>query len=473
MKTSGLTRASRSLLTVTALAALALSGCGSPTIPVDLGAIASAADFHTHLDGNYAPVPLTTDSHRTRFYIDVLVNGATGKFLLDTGARRSFVAGPAMARFDLLGDAPPETEDVPAAPAKFSRERFRSFSLGGLVAVDPAMVEVRTDTDTEGCDGVIGLDILVHLHAAVDFKTDRLYITEHGVSFSASLAEVAEKAGLSTLPLARIDGPLTLDARVDDRRARFVVATGFRQSAIDSSYTQRTELRTYAIPGVAAGFARRQTSFGLCAPKTFTAGDFGFQNFPLLILDLGYVRRENPGMHDLAGVLGTEVFAKNHAVLDLDNSRVYFERKLMDMGDAGTVPGEFPESLDLPGTVRDSAAIFAGKPVSITFPAEDFYQDDAGRAYAGVKVEFEITKSFRGDLSPGNRYTVSAYAPRGHDMRAFVTDELHRTPETLVFLPKNAEKSNLVTGKIFFAESPVRGVALSEKTGGAPTASER
>lgn len=472
MKRQSAARLLPALLPALALA-LSLAGCGSPTIPVDLAGITNAADFHSHLDGNYAPVPLVTDSHRTRFYIDVLVNGATGKFLLDTGSRRSFVSGAAMAKFDLLGDAPPETEDGSAAPAKFSRERFRSFSIGGLVAVDPSSIEVRPDENTEGCDGVIGLDALVYLHAAVDFENDRLYITEHDTGFSSSLAEVAEKAGLGALPLTRIDGPLIMDTRVDEHRGRFIVATGFRQSAIDSSYAERSELRTYAIAGVAAGFAPRQTSLGLCAPQTFVSGDFSFQNMPLLILDLGYLRRNHPGMHDLAGILGAEVFAKNHAVLDLENSRVYIDRKVLDMGDAGTVPGAFPAGLDLAGLVRDSELIFRGKPVSITFPAEDFYQDDAGHAYAGVKVEFEVTNSFQGDLSPGTRYTVSAYAVRRPDMRAFVTDELHRTPETLVFLPKNASGVRLATGRIFFSDSPVRGVALSEKIGSGPVGTGR
>lgn len=456
-------RASVGRFAAVLLTALLLSGCGSPPVPVNLAGIHDAGDFHAHLNSSRAAIPLLHDSHRTRFHVAALVNGVPGKFLLDTGAQRSFICGGAMEKFGLVEDRAIGTANGVGGSVGVSRARFESFIIGGLISVEPGSFGVLMEDKPSDFDGIIGMDQLRYLHVAVDFQNDRMYFTPHDTSFSSSLEEVAKQAGLNSIPLSYVNGLLFLYARVNDRPAGFMIDTGFTQSALDSAYAARNGIKTYGLDGVAAGFGAKKYSRELCMPESVRAGDFSFNNLPLLTFDLGNVRRNQPRVRDFAGVLGIEVLAKNHAILDIENERIYVDRLRMDMSDAGTVSGAFPESADIGETVRTSAFIFRGKPVSMTVLPGEVFQNIAGVTFAGVAVDFEVTECLRGALTPGTRYRVITGFEQRANLTEFVADELRRTPTSLVFIRENPTRDQIVAGKIIFADSPIRVAHLRAK----------
>ena len=125
---------------------------------------------------------LTKTNH---FEIKVIINGVSGRFILDTGASNSCIGFDSVGQFNLIA----KDSKIKAAGAgaidmetqiskkntvkigKWKKDRI-AFILFSLVHVNTAL----TNHNSNPVDGIIGADVLKKGNAIIDYQKKYLYL---------------------------------------------------------------------------------------------------------------------------------------------------------------------------------------------------------------------------------------------------------------------------------------------------------
>jgi len=119
------------------------------------------------------------------FSLPVVIDRATGDFLLDTGANSSLVAGTFAEESGLVAGRRMLDTAIRGAGGdeRAALCRFDSLVIGGVTIAKP-VVAITSSTQgisaIESVDGIIGNDILERFTVTLDYKRQRVFLEENG-----------------------------------------------------------------------------------------------------------------------------------------------------------------------------------------------------------------------------------------------------------------------------------------------------
>ena len=291
---------------------------------MDLARIHDSGDLRRHLDANYRTIPLATAFHRTRFYLDAVVNGVNGRFLLDTGAQDSCIHRASLEKFGLEAETDSGDARGIGGRVDVKRTEVLSFVIGGKIAVEPGPINVVMDDNAVDFDGVIGMNLLDRLRVTVDFGDDTLHFLPPDAHLSATLEEVALKAGCREVELTLFGDLPYVAAKVNGETGRFLLDTDSPGPRSTRRTPKNSVWRPPPSPARPAVSARANSRAKSRVRTRWRPEGSSSKNSPCS----SSTSAESAGggrARDFAGVLGADWLAKHHAVLDIADRRVYFD----------------------------------------------------------------------------------------------------------------------------------------------------
>jgi predicted aspartyl protease len=285
----------------------------------------------------YEALPLMRSS-QNHLLVRAEINGKPAILLVDTGAPLSAVA---IDRATHFGMNPVSAKSK--IPSKLNingafnaMSIARGLRLGALNLVDEAMVLIdfsylrQSSGDGEHereSDGILGTDILSPLMAVVDYdrmllvlKIDpRVSGTVPGFNFRGHRrVRMRESEGYN----------LYVDGAVNGTKARLMVDTGAFATLLHSQFVLRMKIPLHQTQFKSVGVNLAQSRVRLANITRFSVGSLDMQSHRVGVINLE--RLIHGGLLDasppVAGLLGSEMLARYHAIIDFGTKSLYLKQ---------------------------------------------------------------------------------------------------------------------------------------------------
>jgi len=268
-----------------------------------------------------------------------VINGRSAVLLVDTGAPLSAVA---INRRDHFGMTPVTAKsNVPSRlninGAFNSMSIAHSLRLGALNLVDEAMVlidfaYVRASANDDGkyereSDGILGTDILSPLKAVLDYERMVLVLKldprvpgpAPGFSFR----------GFRRMHMHESDGfNLYVDGSVNGKAARLMVDTGAFATLLHSPFVRRMNIPLRQTKFRSIGVNLAQNRVRLATITRFSIGSMDMRTSNVGVINLEGLIHGGllDGSPPVAGLLGSEMLQRYHAIIDFGTNSLYLRR---------------------------------------------------------------------------------------------------------------------------------------------------
>jgi predicted aspartyl protease len=285
----------------------------------------------------YEALPLTRSS-QNHLLVRAEINGKPAVLLVDTGAPLSAVA---IDRATHFGMNPVSAKSK--IPSKLNingafnaMSIARGLRLGALNLVDEAMVLIdfsylrqssgNGESERES-DGILGTDILSPLMAVLDYdrmllvlKIDpRVSGTVPGFNFRGHRrVRMRESEGYN----------LYVDGSVNGTKARLMVDTGAFATLLHSQFVLRMKIPLHQTQFKSVGVNLAQSRVRLANITRFSVGSLDMQSHRVGVINLerlihgGLLEASPP----VAGLLGSEMLARYHAIIDFGTKSLYLKQ---------------------------------------------------------------------------------------------------------------------------------------------------
>ena len=286
----------------------------------------------------YEALPLERSS-QNHLLMRAEINGKPAVLLVDTGAPLSAVA---IDRRDHFGMAPVTAKSkVPSRlninGAFNSMSIARSLRLGALNLIDEAMVLIdfaylRSSANDNGkhdreSDGILGTDILSPLDAVLDYgrmllvlKLDpRIPGPAPGFNFR----------GFRRVRMHESDGfNLYVDGSVNGKAARLMVDTGAFATLLHSPFVRRMNIPLRQTKFRSVGVNLAQNRVRIATITRFSIGSMNMRTSNVGVINLeGLIHGELlDGSPPVAGLLGSEMLQRYHAIIDFGTNSLYLRQ---------------------------------------------------------------------------------------------------------------------------------------------------
>lgn len=305
---------------------------------VGLPALATAKPPARDEAPQYEALPLTRSS-QNHLLVRAEINGKPAVLLVDTGAPLSAVA---IDRATHFGMSPVSAKSkIPSRlninGAFNAMSMARGLRLGALNLVDEAMVLIdfsylRQSSGNGGeqereSDGILGTDILSPLMAVLDYdrmllvlKIDpRVSGTVPGFNFRGHRrVRMRESEGYN----------LYVDGSVNGTKARLMVDTGAFATLLHSQFVLRMKIPLRQTQFKSVGVNLAQSRVRLANITRFSVGSLDMQSHRVGVINLE--RLIHGGLLDasppVAGLLGSEMLARYHAIIDFGTKSLYLKQ---------------------------------------------------------------------------------------------------------------------------------------------------
>lgn len=285
----------------------------------------------------YEALPLERSS-QNHLLVRAEINGKPAVLLVDTGAPLSAVAIDRATHFGMnpvsAKSKIPSRLNINGAFNAMSIAR--SLRLGALNLVDEAMVLIdfsylRQSSKNGGqereSDGILGTDILSPLMAVLDY--DRMLLVLKidprvsgpvpGFNFRAHRrVRMRESEGYN----------LYVDGSVNGTKARLMVDTGAFATLLHSQFVLRMKIPLRQTQFKSVGVNLAQSRVRLANINRFSVGSLDMQSHNVGVINLE--RLIHGGLLDasppVAGLLGSEMMARYHAIIDFGTKSLYLKQ---------------------------------------------------------------------------------------------------------------------------------------------------
>jgi len=281
----------------------------------------------------YEALPLTRSS-QNHLLVRAQVNGKTALLGVDTGAPVSAIA---LNRREHFGLAPITGKSE--LPAKLSiNGAFNSVAiaknlrLGNLNLVDEPLVLVdlgglRRSTKRDEIDGILGADILFPTKALLDCQR-QLLVLKMNPSVPGTIPGF-DFNGFRRIPMHVSDGfNLYVDGSVNGRAARLMVDTGAFATLLHSRFVRGMKIPLRETPYSSSGVNLKQRGVQMATISRLSVGSMNLER-----KDVGVINLEgliHGGLLDasppVAGLLGSEILRRHHAIIDFGTKSLYLKR---------------------------------------------------------------------------------------------------------------------------------------------------
>ncbi|OAI42071.1 hypothetical protein AYO41_04820 [Verrucomicrobia bacterium SCGC AG-212-E04] len=269
----------------------------------------------------------------------VTVNGISGRFLVDTGARVSVIDRRSLKRFKLTSERTTarisgalggRTESLRAALATSFRvgpADMRPFIFG--VANLGALNDSRDRSDDD-FHGIIGTDVLRTYQFIIDYRGLRLFvrIDDPKNASRTNLGTVLKRNGYAEIPLSRIGTTeFEFTARVNGTDVAMLVDTGAAVTLLDRTQARYAGLRLQRTDEVVRGAAGTSRGLMVARVESFRAGSFATGPLQMAVTDLNPLNLQfaQAGRPLLGGYLGSDFLRAKGAIIDCANLRLYLK----------------------------------------------------------------------------------------------------------------------------------------------------
>lgn len=286
----------------------------------------------------YEALPLERSS-QNHLLVRAEINGKPAVLLVDTGAPLSAVA---IDRRDHFGLAPISAHSkVPSRlninGAFNSMSLARSLRLGALNLIDEAVVLIdftylRQSPSGAGnhereSDGILGTDILSPLKAVLDYE--RMLLVLKIDPRARGRVPGFDFRGFRRVRMHESDGfNLYVDGSVNGTKAKLMVDTGAFATLLHSRFVNGMNIPLRQTKFRSVGVNLAQSRVRLATITRFSVGSMDMRNHSVGVINLeGLI---HGGLLDasppVAGLLGSEMMRRYHAIIDFGTNSLYLKR---------------------------------------------------------------------------------------------------------------------------------------------------
>jgi len=281
----------------------------------------------------YEALPLIR-SAQNHLLVRAEINGKPALLGVDTGAPVSAIA---LSRRAYFGMAPITGKS--ALPSRLSINGAfnsvaiaRNLRLGALNLVDEPMVLVdlggmRRSGKRDEIDGILGADILFPTKAMLDCQR-QILILKINPSVPGTVPGF-DLSGFRRIPMHVSDGfNLYVDGSINGKKARLMVDTGAFATLLHSRFVRRMQIPMRDTPFSSSGVNLKQRGVQMATISRFWIGSMDLER-----KDVGVINLEgliHGGLLDasppVAGLLGSEILRRHHAIIDFGTKNLYLKR---------------------------------------------------------------------------------------------------------------------------------------------------
>ena len=296
-------------------------------------AIASTSRAATAGALQYEALPLIR-SAQNHLLVRAEINGKPALLGVDTGAPVSAIA---LSRRAYFGMAPITGKST--LPSRLSINGAfnsvaiaRNLRLGALNLVDEPMVLVdlggmRRSSKRDEIDGILGADILFPTKAMLDCQR-QILVLKINPSVPGSVPGF-DLSGFRRIPMHVSDGfNLYVDGSVNGKKARLMVDTGAFATLLHSRFVRGMRIPMRETPFSSSGVNLKQRGVQMATIARFSIGSMDLDR-----KDVGVINLEgliHGGLLDasppVAGLLGSEILRRHHAIIDFGTKNLYLKR---------------------------------------------------------------------------------------------------------------------------------------------------
>lgn len=262
------------------------------------------------------------------------VNGNHAVLLLDTGAPKTCVRSDRAKSLgiELAGIDSPygqflygRSQTMRTGLVKSMRAGHMDFGSGPVALFSPSNFTLPgIGRHNERIDGVLGADVLKRYKAAINCRTEQIFFKTSEKSLHLSSFTTA--AGFKRVPLHQSEGGhFTVPCSVNGNTLRALVDTGAFITIFDRGTVEKFGIKSRPSNLNAVGFEGTSYPVGLGQFDQLTIGDFKVppQKFAVASLST-FIGPQSAGAN-ASVVLGSEVLAFYHAIIDFDSMSLFLK----------------------------------------------------------------------------------------------------------------------------------------------------
>jgi predicted aspartyl protease len=290
----------------------------------------SGLKVHQIAGAESTDLPFYLGSDR-RPYLRVKLNGRDALFVLDTGSGFTVISREAAKKFGVSEIAKGGKSQGVGGTGKFPIVYGLISSLEiGAATVQRAPCFIRTfhgDVDgppEERADGYLGLSILSHFLAELDYKEGKLRL-DRGAG--VSLPGVAQ--GATVVPFRTTqNGLISIETEVDGRHTiNAILDSGASSTVISAAAVQRLNLHDSIVKGVTrsvVGAGGVTPNVRLLLLSNCRVADIEQRNLQALVMDFNAIN-ETSGFEQ-SGILGGDFLRHFRITIDFNRGQLVFKR---------------------------------------------------------------------------------------------------------------------------------------------------
>ena len=280
----------------------------------------------------YEALPLIR-SAQNHLLVRAEINGKPALLGVDTGAPVSAVA---LNRRAYFGMAPINGKS--ALPTRLSINGAfnsvaiaRNLRLGALNLVDEPMVLVDLGglrrSKHDEIDGILGADILFPTKAMLDCQR-QILVLKINPSVPGTVPGF-DISGFRRIPMQVSDGfNLYVDGSVNGKKARLMVDTGAFATLLHSRFVRGMRIPLRETPFSSSGVNLKQRGVQMATILRLSIGSMDLERNDVGVMNLeGLI---HGGLLDasppVAGLLGSEILRRHHAIIDFGTKSLYLKR---------------------------------------------------------------------------------------------------------------------------------------------------
>lgn len=282
----------------------------------------------------YAAVPVRY-SDWNKMLMDAVVNGHRARFIVDTGAGYSILDADRARAFGVspVGSDSPYGEFANLNGVSYRvgylnslRSGAMDFGSGPMALFQPANADAALDSrlNGENEDGIIGADILTRYKAVINCYTKTIFF-KTGRSEQLHVVRFAESQHFVRVPLREeVSRAFTVPASINGHACRLLVDTGAFVTTFDLRRAKEFGLSFIGtrMHGSFADGVSRRVAIGNVSDLRI--GDYKVPPQKLAASMLPDFAVEQ-GQAKIAGILGMEVLARSHGIIDFDSMSLFLK----------------------------------------------------------------------------------------------------------------------------------------------------
>jgi predicted aspartyl protease len=275
-------------------------------------------------------------SKQNHLLIRAEINGKPALLGVDSGAPVSAISASRRAYFGM--SAVPSDSKLPSQlriNGGFGRVRIaQRLQLGALILLDEPMVAIDLSAPARAAhafheqelDGILGADILFPTQAVLDCNAQTLFMKIDPDAPGAMPA--INHRGWKDVPIRVSKGwNLYVDSKLNGKAAQLMLDTGSFTTLIHRPFVRQMRLPLRNTPYASGAVNLKQRGLQLATIRRFAVGNFVVKGKEVGVMDLhGLIHGDLlDGQPPVVGLLGSEFFRRNHAIIDFGTRTLYLK----------------------------------------------------------------------------------------------------------------------------------------------------